>query len=445
MGCSVLVVDDQPSAAHFLRLLLEQQGHAVTTAGNGLEALPLLEERDFDLVLSDLDMPEMDGLELMHRIRQRWPELPVVAVTAMSDVSKVVEVVQLGAIDYLLKPAQPAAVLSTVRKALAMRPKRDVPRTIPELVGRSRAILEIRHLVTLAAGSGVPVLITGETGTGKELVARAIHRYSRLAEGPYVSHNCAVMPRDLFESAFFGHRRGSFTGADRDHAGLLVEADGGVLFLDEVQALLYEHQAKLLRVLDDGEVTPVGGTRPRQVNVRFLAATNRDPRRMIADGTLREDLYYRLRGFEIALPPLRDRRGDVAILATHFLGDRAEGFTPEALEAIERAPWPGNVRQLRNAVLAAASASGGARIAPRHLVLDQAYAPSHGVAVATGAAGVVDSGTALRGTLRDVERRAIVQALDDAVGNRSAAARSLGIDRSTLRRKLKEYDIEDED
>ena len=440
MSGSVLVVDDQASAAQFLRLLLEQQGHKVETASNGLEALPLLEDHHFDLVLSDLDMPEMDGLELMHRIRQRWPDLPVVAVTALSDVSKVVEVVQLGAIDYLLKPAQPAAVLSTVRKALALRPKRDVPRTIPELVGKSRAILEVRHLVTLAAGSSVPVLITGETGTGKELVARAIHRYSRLADGPFVSHNCAVMPRDLFESAFFGHRRGSFTGADRDHAGLLVEAHGGVLFLDEVQALLYEHQAKLLRVLDDGDVTPVGGTKPRQVDVRFLAATNRDPRRMIADGSLREDLYYRLRGFEIALPSLRDRRTDIPMLAAHFLGERAEGFAPEALEALERAPWPGNVRQLRNAVLAAGAASGGARIGLRHLALDRASAPAPGASAAAG-----NGADALRGTLRDVERRAIVQALEDASGNRSAAARALGIDRSTLRRKLREYGIEDED
>jgi DNA-binding NtrC family response regulator len=207
-----------------------------------------------------------------------------------------------------------------------------------------------------------------------------------------------------------------------------------------LQALLYEHQAKLLRVLDDGEVTPVGGTRPRQVNVRFLAATNRDPRHMIDEGTLREDLYYRLRGFEIALPSLRERRSDIPLLAVHFLGDRAEGFTPDALEALERAPWPGNVRQLRNAVLAAASTSRGQRIAARHLVLDREVASAP---VTVGSAG--DGGAALRGTLRDVERRAILRALEDCAGNRSATARALGIDRSTLRRKMKEYGLEDED
>jgi len=433
MSTAILVVDDQPSAAEFLRLLLTQQGHEVATAANGVEALVALESRHFDLVLSDLDMPGMDGFELLHRVRQRWPELPVVTVTAISDVAKVVEAVQLGAVDYLLKPAEAPAVLNVVRKALSVAPVREAPRAIPELVGKSRAIVEVRHLVTLAAGSSVPVLITGETGTGKELVARAIHRYSRIAAGPFVSHNCALVPRDLYESTFFGHRRGAFTGAERDHAGLLVSAHGGVLFLDEVEALLFEHQAKLLRVLDDGEVLPVGGNRPVQVTVRFLAATNRDPHAMIAEGSLRPDLYYRLRGFEIALPPLRERRDDIPLLAAHFLGADASRFTPEAMEALLRAPWPGNVRQLRHAVLSAAAAAGGGRIGPRQLSLD---------AVPGAATGGADD--VLRGTLRDVERRAIVQALEDASGNKSVAARALGIDRSTLRRKLKEYDIEDD-
>jgi DNA-binding NtrC family response regulator len=431
---SVLVVDDQPSAGEFLRLLLSREGYDVTTAGNGVEALVALEGRPYDLVISDLDMPEMDGFELLHRVRQRWPELPVITVTAISDVSKVVEAVQLGAINYLLKPAPAPAVLGIVRQALAARPKRAVPRSIPELVGTSRAIVEVRHLVTLAAGCDVPVLITGQTGTGKELVARAIHRYSPLSGGPFVAHNCAVMPKDLFESQFFGHRRGSFTGAERDHGGLLAQADRGVLFLDEVQALLPEQQAKLLRVLDDGEVRAIGATEAIQVAVRFVAATNRDPAAMIADGELREDLYYRLRGFEIALPALRDRRGDIPLLADHFLDAGGVRLSPEALEVLCRAAWPGNVRQLRHVVQSAAAVAGDGPIGSRHLSL--------GAPAAAGGDGS-DSEAALRGTLRDVERRAIVQALEDADGNRSQAARLLGIDRSTLRRKLKEYDIED--
>ena len=432
MSASILVVDDQPSAAAFLEVLLGQEGHRVTTAANGVEALSALEADAFDLVLSDLDMPVMDGLELLHHIRERWGALPVIAVTATSDVAKIVEVVRLGALDYVVKPADGPAVLNTVRRALLATPSDHAPETISELVGQSRAMVEVRHRVSLAAGSNVPVLVTGPTGTGKELVARAIHRYSGLSEGPFVTHNCAVMPRDLFESSFFGHRRGSFTGADRDHTGLLVRADGGVLFLDEVQSLAEPFQAKLLRVLDDGEVVPVGAETAQRVSVRFVAATNRDPAEMIERKEFREDLYYRLRGFAITLPPLADRREDIPALALHFLGDREPGFRPEALEALERAAWPGNVRQLRNTVMSAAAVAGEREIETRHLNLES------GVAAPSG------GDTALRGTLRDVERRAIVQALEDANGNKSAAARALDIDRSTLRRKMREYDIADD-
>jgi DNA-binding NtrC family response regulator len=434
MEKSILVVDDLNSAAEFLRLLLRQHGYRVTTASNGVEALLALEKDSYDLLISDLDMPVMDGFELLQRVGQRWADLPVITVTALSDVSKVVEAVRLGAIDYLLKPAVPEAVLGTVRKALMARPRAEAPRSIPELVGRSRAIVEVRHLVTLATRSNVPILITGETGCGKELVARAIHRYSPLADRPFIPHNCAVMPKELFESQFFGHRRGSFTGADRDHDGLLRQADRGVLFLDEVQALLHEHQAKLLRVLDDGEVRPVGGTKSSQVTVRFLAATNRDPQEMIEGGELREDLYYRLRGVEIPLPPLRERREDVPLLAVHFLGDAKTNFSPDAIEALEAAQWPGNVRQLRHVVHSSLAAAGESEIGVHHLALDDG---------ARGSATDGDASDALRGTLRDVERRAIVQALDDSAWNRSKAARILDIDRSTLRRKMKEYAIGD--
>jgi two-component system NtrC family response regulator len=432
MSARILVVDDQPSAAAFLEVLLGQEGHDVAKAANGVEALAELERGAFDLVVSDLDMPEMGGIELMQCIRDRWGALPVIAVTATSDVAKIIEVVRLGAIDYLVKPAEPPAVLNTVRRALLAKPTPSVPQAFPELVGQSRAMVEVRHMVALAAGSNVPVLVTGNTGTGKELVARAIHRYSSLSEGPFVSHNCAVMPRDLFESSFFGHRRGAFTGAERDHKGLLVRADGGVLFLDEIQSLEQPFQAKLLRVIDDGEVVPVGSETSQQVSVRFVAATNRDPAELIAQGEFREDLYYRLRGFAIKLPRLAERREDIPLLATHFLDEGDAGFRPEALEALERAPWPGNVRQLRNVVLSAAAAAGEQEIEVRHLALDP-----------TGAQPTDGPASALRGTLRDVERRAILQALEDADGNKSAAARALDIDRSTLRRKMREYEIDD--
>jgi DNA-binding NtrC family response regulator len=433
---SILVVEDERSAAEYLRLLLEEEGFRVATASNGVEALLSLEQELPSLVLSDLRMPEMDGLELVAHIKQRWPEVPVVLITADADVSLVVEAVQHGAVNYLVKPAPPAAVLAAVQKAMVVRDASPGPaRQIPELVGRSKALVEVRHLVSLAARSDVHVLITGDTGTGKELVARAIHRHSSLADGPFVAHNCALLPRDLFESEFFGHKRGAFTGADRDHAGLLPRADGGVLFLDELETLSLDHQAKLLRVIDDGEVRAVGSDTVRRVSVRFLAATNRDSHRMIAEGELREDLYYRLRGFEIRLPPLRDRREDIPLLAAHFLGEGDPGITPEALDALCRAPWPGNVRQLRNAVASARSAAGDAPIAARHLSLE---AP--GGAAPRAAEPELPAGT----TLREIERRAILQALRDCNQNRTQAARQLGIDRSTLRRKIQEFDLESE-
>jgi two-component system response regulator HydG len=434
---SILVVEDERSAAEYLRLLLEDKGFAVELAANGVEALLALERRPPSLVLSDLRMPEMDGLELVAHVHQRWPEVPVILITADSDVSLVVEAVQHGAWNYLVKPAPPAAVLAAVEKALAARragPGGGV-REIPELVGRSKALVEVRHLVALAARSDVHVLITGDTGTGKELVARAIHRYSGLRDGPFVAHNCALVPRDLFESEFFGHRRGSFTGADRDHVGLLTRADGGVLFLDELETLALDHQAKLLRVIDDGEVRAVGSEQARRVSVRFLAATNRDAERMIAENELRRDLYYRLRGFEIRLPRLEDRREDIPLLADHFLGADAPGFTPEAMEALRRARWPGNVRQLRNTIAAARAAAGGAPIGVRHLALDAPPA----VLEPTPAGSAAPPGA----TLREIERHAILQALRDCDHNRTRAAQQLGIDRSTLRRKIQEFGLED--
>lgn len=432
---SILVVEDERSAAEYLRLLLQERGFGVAVAGNGVEALLSLERETPSLVISDLRMPEMDGLELVSHVKQRWPEVPVIMITADSDVSLVVDAVQHGAVNYLVKPAPPAAVLAAVDKALAAsRAAAEPTRQIPELVGRSKALVEVRHLVALAARSDVHVLITGDTGTGKELVSRAIHAHSSLRDGPFVAHNCALVPRDLFESEFFGHRRGSFTGADRDHVGLLTRADGGVLFLDELETLALDHQAKLLRVIDDGEVRAVGSEELRRVSVRFLAATNRDARKMIAEKELREDLYYRLRGFEIRLPPLCERREDIPLLAAHFLGPEDPGFTPEAMEALTRAEWPGNVRQLRNTVLSGRSAAGEAPVGVRHLSLEM---PTHAPGT-PGGEGVVPRGA----TLRDIERHAIVQALRDCNHNRTRAAQLLGIDRSTLRRKIQEFDIE---
>ncbi|MCH2172225.1 sigma-54 dependent transcriptional regulator [Myxococcota bacterium] len=434
-AASILVVEDDRSAATYLKLLLEENGHQVTTAGNGVEALVALESASFDLMLTDLRMPEMDGLDLTSHVQQRWNDLPVILITANSDVSDVVAAMQLGAINYLVKPAAAPVVLAAVNKALRTHKRsRQSHVGVGDIVGESRGVVEVRHLVSLAARSDVHVLITGETGTGKELVATSIHGNSALSSGPLVAHNCAVSPRDLFESEFFGHLKGSFTGADREHKGLLTRAHEGVLFLDELEALELAHQAKLLRVLDDGVVRPVGSESAHEVSVRFLAATNLDPQQMMADKTLRDDLYYRLRGFEVRLPPLRERTGDIPLLVAHFLSEDSPGVHPDAMETFCRKPWPGNVRQLRNAVLSAQAAAGSSMIGVRHLSIDPT--PLSGPDPASNELKVSGS------TLRDLERSAIEQTLRECGGNRSRAAASLGIDRSTLRRKLKEFSLD---
>ena len=434
MSDAILVAEDEPSSAEYLRLLLEGRGHSVRLAANGVEALLALESHVFDLVITDLRMPSMDGFELLSHLAQRWPDLPAIVLTANEDIEDVVEAVRLGAVNYLLKPATPASVGAAIDRALLTRKRTSVARsTVPELVGTSRAIVEVRHRVLMAARSDVHVLVTGPTGTGKELVSRAIHTHSGLAKGPFVAHNCALSPSDLFESEFFGHRRGSFTGADRDRRGLLREAHEGVLFLDELETLDLGFQAKLLRVIDDGEVRPVGAEKAEKVSVRFVAATNREARIMIDEGSLREDLYYRLRGIEIKLPSLADRREDIPLLIAHFDKPDAAGFTPEATLALCRADLPGNVRQLRNLVQGARAAAGDAVVGVRHLAIE----------TGRGASRPAASDAVPRGlTLREIERRAIVQALEDCDGNRTQAAKILDIDRSTLRRKMQEYEIE---
>ncbi|MFO0687762.1 MAG: sigma-54 dependent transcriptional regulator [Myxococcota bacterium] len=434
MSDAILVAEDEPGSAEYLRLLLEGRGHVVRLASNGVEALLALEARPFDLVITDLRMPSMDGFELLAHLAQRWPDLPAIVLTANEDIGDVVEAIRLGAVNYLLKPATPSGVGAAIDRALLTRKRASVAsRTVPELIGTSRAMVEVRHRILMAARSDVHVLVTGATGTGKELVSRAIHTHSGLAKGPFVAHNCALSPSDLFESEFFGHRRGAFTGADRDRRGLLREAHEGVLFLDELETLDLGFQAKLLRVIDDGEVRPVGAEKAERVSVRFVAATNREARIMIEEGSLREDLYYRLRGIEIQLPALSERREDIPLLIHHFDKPGSAGFTPEAIEALCRADLPGNVRQLRNLVQGARAAAGDAVVGVRHLPIETGRGPAR----ASASEGVP------RGlTLREIERRAIIQALEDCQGNRSHAAKLLDIDRSTLRRKMQEYGIE---
>ena len=438
MPDSILVAEDERASGEYLKLLLEEMGFEVRLTGIGVEALLALEAGAFDLVITDLRMPSMDGFELLTHLGQRWPDLPAIVLTANEDVSDVIDAIRLGAVNYLVKPATPSSVGLAVERALLTRRRSVIAdATVPELVGQSKAMVEVRHRVLMAARSDVHVLVTGDTGTGKELVSRAIHTHSGLSKGPFVAHNCALSPSDLFESEFFGHRRGAFTGADRDRRGLLREAHEGVLFLDELETLDPGFQAKLLRVIDDGEVRPVGAEKAERVNVRFVAATNREAQVMIDEGSLREDIYYRLRGIEIRLPAIADRREDIPMLVSHFDRDGADSFTPEAMEALCRAPLPGNIRQLRNIVQGARAAAGDSPVGMLHLPADQLGRGGASALTGTGAGGIP------RGiSLRELERRAILQALEDCDANRTRAAKLLEIDRSTLRRKMAEYEIE---
>ncbi len=306
-----------------------------------------------------------------------------------------------------------------------------------EILGNTAAIEEVRRLVGAASSSNVNVFITGETGTGKELVANAICAVFRSRGSPIVAQNCAAVPSELFESQFFGHRRGAFTGALSNHTGLVELADGGILFLDELDSLTIANQAKLLRVIDDGEVRPLGCSESRRVNVRYIAAMNSDPRDLIETGALREDLYYRLAGFEIHIPPLRERPEDVPVLARHFLGDPRHRISRRAAEELRRFSWPGNVRQLRNVIQAANALAAGEVIRRSHLRLARDPRPVKG----HGAGQPAPHRIAIR-SLKDAERHTIAAALRFYGGNRSHTARVLGIDRSTLRRKIRELGLD---
>jgi DNA-binding NtrC family response regulator len=435
-GESLLVVDDDPGSLRYLTLALEQAGYRARTASDGVLALAAVEREKPAVVVTDLQMPNMDGLELLTLLKERWPELPVIMISVREDVATVVEAVQRGAINYLVKPVSPAVLLAATAKAIRRSSKLSgvAVASAPEIVGASPAVVHVRRLIAQASRSDVNVVITGETGTGKELVSRAIHRLSLLASGPFVAHNCALTPPEMFDSEFFGHKRGAFTGADRDRAGLLREAHGGVLFLDELECLSLVHQAKLLRVLDDGEIRPVGSDHSRPASVRYLAATNRPPEQLLATKELREDLYYRLRGFQIELPPLRERQEDVVLLALHFLRDLDANLTPRALAALQRCAWPGNVRQLRNVLRSAAAVAGGSLIDEQHLDLSAASAVSQSrrSEAPSGRAGA---------SLQEMERETIARALEVHGENLSQAAQSLGIHRSTLRRKIRELKL----
>jgi len=423
----ILVADDDPSFRALLRDILEGEGHAVTEARDGEEALRFARKESFALVLTDQRMPARDGLGLLRGLRAELPSPPpVVVLTGFGTIPEAVEAVRLGAADYLTKPLEsPRALLAVVDRLLAPEAPAE------EIVTSDAGLLEALALVDRVAPADIPVLVSGESGTGKELVARRIHARSTRAAGPFVAVNAAALPESLAESELFGHERGAFTGADRARAGRFEEASGGTLFLDEIGELAPALQAKLLRVLEDRHVRRLGSERDVPVDVRLVAATNRDLAREVETGGFRRDLFFRLAVVPVALPPLRERPGDIPLLARHFAARLAARhrlpvpeITPGAIDVLARHDWPGNVRELRNALERAVVVRGGQPIRE-----EDVQAP----AASAAPARTLDEETR--------EREAALEALRLSGGNRDAAARRLGISVRTLYYRLRRWGL----
>ncbi|ROQ92301.1 sigma-54-dependent transcriptional regulator [Desulfosoma caldarium] len=451
----ILIVDDDPAHRLMLTTLLGDWGYRVDEADGGLAAVHRVQEQPLDAVIMDVRMPDLDGIEATRRIHQYNPALPVIVLTAFSSVPSAVEALKAGAYDYLTKPLDFDALRLTLNRALEytqLRAENQELREqlarlrLPEIIGKSPAMERLVELLALVAPSEATVLITGESGTGKSLVARAIHANSRRSQGPLVEVNCAAIPENLMETELFGHDKGAFTGADKARRGRFAQADGGTIFLDEVGELSLPMQAKLLRVLQDGQIQRVGSDQPHVVDVRILAATNRDLQGMIQYGAFREDLYYRLNVVTVEVPPLRQRKDDIPLLVDHFLKTFAaknkrtvRGITPRAMDLLVKYDWPGNVRELENVMERAV-------ILLRSDYLTEAELPLHLQRATPSDPSSLESKATPEElepvssmTLAEMEKHLIERVLEETGGNKSEAARRLGITRRTLRLKLKKY------
>lgn len=444
---TLLVVDDDPAQRQFLRAVLERE-YRVTAASDGEEARQLLAKQGYDLILTDERMPRLSGLELLRWVRENAPETPVVLLTAYGSIEAAVEAMRLGAADYLTKPVEsPEELRLVIRRCLRQKTwaaEQAVTRAERELefpadiVAESPGMRQALHLARQVAPETTTVLLTGESGTGKEVVARYIHRLSPRTDGPFVAVNCAALAETLLDSELFGHEKGAFTGAVQSRPGRFELAHGGTLFLDEVGEMSLALQAKLLRVLQERRFERVGGTRTLEVDVRLIAATNRDLRTAMEERTFREDLFYRLNVFPIHLPPLRERREDILPLAEHFfrtlnrrMNRPPRRFSDEARRRLLGSDWPGNVRELRNAVERALIVASSDQVTPEDLPLG----------TTPPAAPFFEPG---RTTLAQLERHAILETLRFFEGNRRKTAAALGISLRTLHYRLREYGLKED-
>jgi len=456
MKTSILFVDDERAFLDSVARMLRLEGYEDICTENDPTKVPaLLETHEFDIAFLDITMPVMDGVDLLKIIKENSPQTECIMVTANDTLRLVIQTIKLGAYDYLLKPVRPEQLNHSLERALehkrlleslllrsesALEKALNKPEAFSEIITADRKMLRLLHESELHAQSNITVLITGETGVGKELLARAVHKSSRRASGPFVAVNMLALSPNLFESEFFGHARGSFTGAERDKIGYLAQSKGGTLFLDEIGDLSLELQGKLLRILQEGEFTPVGKTTPEKADVRFIAATNQDLEKLVQQHRFRKDLFYRLQFAHLHIPPLRERRDDALVLAAHFLANSEKPQTSideEARETLLAYNWPGNVRELKGVVEAAMNLAEKGRIQPEHLRIE-VRKPKQ---TATGRQMVQTVVSSELEPLADVEKRHILSVYDATMKNKSQTARILDIGLQTLHRKLKSYGI----
>jgi two-component system nitrogen regulation response regulator NtrX len=452
---SILVVDDEAGVRSSLSGILADEGYEVEVVESGEQCLAAVAARRFDLVLLDVWLPGADGLETLGRLRETDTELPVVMISGHGTIETAVRAVRLGARDFVEKPLSLEKTLLAVRNALEQRRLEVEVRTLKRqldqryvMVGESAALKDLRAEIAQVAPSSGRALIFGENGTGKELVARALHAQSRRAQGPFVEVNCAAIPEELIESELFGHTKGAFTGALSARKGKFELADGGTLFLDEIGDMSLKTQAKVLRALQEQRIEPVGGAGSVAVDVRVIAATNKDLEEEIRRGSFRDDLYFRLNVIPFRVPPLRERPEDIPVLARHFVevlsaehGRRPKPITPGALEVLARLPWPGNVRELRNIIERLVIMTPGEQIEARDLPASLLEALPEGVMPATVAAEASGEATSLAAAREEFERQYILKRYHQCGGNMSRTAEALGVERSNLYRKMKAYGL----
>jgi two-component system response regulator HydG len=453
MKGKILIVDDDTAHLSMLRTVLKSLGHSINTATDGKDAINGVKETPYDLVLMDVRMANIGGMEALEKIKKLNPAIPIIIMTAYSSVDKAVEAMKLGAYDYLTKPLNFDDLKLTIERAMShlhltrenadLKMKLSSDSGFSRIIGSSPAMKAVMETASIAAPTDATILITGDSGTGKELFAKAIHDQSPRKTNKLVSINCAALNETLLESELFGHEKGAFTGADKKRDGLFIHADKGTVFLDEIGDIPLSMQVKLLRAIQEREIQRIGSDRPIRIDVRIIVATNRNLEQEVKNGRFREDLFYRLNVIHIRIPSLKERTEDIPLLAQHFLTRYAQknrkafkGFTPVAMDALMKHPWPGNVRELENAVERAVILSMGQYISGKDL-------PADVMKNSRPDDGSPDNVPELGGkSLDEVEAMALIQTLKQTGGNKSEAARQLNITRTTLNNKIKKYGLD---